>query len=413
MSFFPSRTDREARRWMLAGAATACLCTGACSHLDPYGTSSQARPAHDDRRRILAPSGIAAPDDRGVRYVSTMQDALERVDEYRLVMQDQIRRVGSERDLYDAALWLAVPLLAFSPAPRDVTKGAALLGAGYGYLNTRPKEQVPILYDAIGRLTCLMVDYTPYLYTTRDFGELEPGGLYSRRHAELVDAIRSFEMQAGAFLDAVPLEPPRTDTANLHCANKFSAACEERRKAHATSTPGNQSKIDDVRDYIERQAGDADAEATALAKLENRILYGAPVELREKADFVRAAAGRAAYDARPALVAPDTLLGARAGTPAASAAAAHIGRRTRTGAGLPPLAARNDMVRALRTGAEVAARRLADARRTAQAFMAVHEERVAASARVSRQYCAQYVLAVPGAAAAGAGDGSRSEPLER
>lgn len=411
MTLFPNWTDREARRWMLAGAATTCLCTGACSHVDPYGMSSQVRPAPDDPRRILAPSAIAAPDYRGVRYVSTMQDALERVDERRMDIQDEIGRVGTERDLYDAALWLAVPLLAFSPAPRDVTKGAALLGAGYGYLNTRPKEQVSILYDAMGRLTCLMVDYTPYLYTTQDFGELGTGGRYSRRHDELVEAIGKFEAQAGAFLDAVPVHRAVTDTTGVNCAYKFSAACEERRKNQARTTPGNQSQIDMVRDYVERQAEDANEEVRDLEAIEDRILRQAPNELRTRAAFPLAAAGRLLHEARPALAAPGTIIGARDAAPLTTTGAAQSGRRpARIGTALPPLAADNRRVRTLRTSADEAARRLADTRRAAQGFIATHETRIESSRRIAREYCALYPAA--GAAAAGAGI-PRVEPLER
>lgn len=411
MTLFPNRTDREARRWILAGAAIACLCTGACSHVDPYGISSRARPAPDDRRRILAPSGIAAPDYRGVRYVSRMYEELERVDERRMAIQDEIGRIGSERDLYDAALWLAVPLLAFSPSPKDVTKGAALLGAGYGYLNTRPREQVPILYDAMGRLTCLMVEYTAYLYTTQNFGELGTGGRYSRRHDELVDAITTFEAQAGAFLDAVPVHRAVTDTTGVKCAYKFSAACEERRKNQARTTPGNQSQIDMVRDYVTRQAEDANEEVLDLEAIEDRILRQAPHELGARAAFPLAAAGRLMHEARPALAAPGTVIGTLDTAPlGAATATAQSGRHAaRIGTALPPLVADNDTARALRTSADVAARRLADTRRAAQGFIATHKAGVESSRRIARKYCASYPVADTTAPGAGT---PRVEPLE-
>jgi len=173
----------------LTAGALFCLCIAACSHMNPYETPWQERPDRADNRRILAPSAIAAPDYRDTRYVSTMHEELERVDEHRMRLQGIIGKIGSERDFYDAALWLTVPLVAFSPAPKDVTRGAAVLGAGYAWLNARPKEQVPILEHAVGALTCLMVAYSPYLYTNRDFGELVPERLHSRRYDDLLLAI--------------------------------------------------------------------------------------------------------------------------------------------------------------------------------------------------------------------------------
>jgi hypothetical protein len=401
----------------LVCVAAMCLCAAACSHLDPYETTGPKRPGADDRRRVLPPSAIAEPDERGTRYVSAMHEALERVDADRVGLQGLIARIGTERNVYDAALWLTLPLVAFDPAPKDMVKAAAVLGAGYAYLNARPKEQVPIFESAIAQLTCLMIAYSPYLYTDKDFGELAPDGRHSRRYDRLVEATAQFESATGRFIDAVPVIQPSTPP--IQCDADDSPDCAARRKLRARTRPGNQRQIDLYRNLAGRRIEEAGEETSALATLEDRILRRAPFELSVRAHQVMDAARRSQYAVQAPPLAADAFINghAVAGQPAApgGAATAQSGRRTpRIGTGLPVPAGAGAALRNLRERADAADRDLAHARREAQVFVAAHDARLADARSAAREHCGPSAPAAAGAATQdGRAEPARVVPLER
>lgn len=385
----------------LALAGTAAFLCCACSHLDPYAAPGSVGPGADDRRRVLAPLPIAAPDYRDMRYVSALHDELERVDEHRLRLQAIVIKIGSERDLYDAALWLTVPLLAFSPAPKDVTRGAAVLGAGYAWLESRPKELVPIYERAIGELTCLMVAYSPYLYTNKDFGALAASGHTSQRYADLLEAIKAFEKHTAEFIGTVRVRAP-ADIENVVCADMRSPECAVRKQVRTATTPGNQPQIDRYRDYTGARASAASEEARNLAMLEDHILHTVAQELSTSAHLALGAAGARARAAQPPAIAFDTFLKRPPSAPPATdqTATTQSGAYTeRPGAGLPRIAASGKSSADLRAKADEADRTLADARRAAQAFIAKHQARIEQSRKVAQAFCTPYLPAVTDAAA--------------
>lgn len=375
-------------RAMRGGIAILCACVAACSHLDPSEHTGRAHP--NDPRRVMPPTVIAQPDQRQQQYVSTLHAELERVDEHRVRMQAIIGQIGSERDFYTAALWLAVPMVAFSPAPKDVAKALAVLGAGYAFLNTRPKQQVPTLQDTVGQLTCLMVKYSPYLYTTQDFGRFGVDGLHSERYDNLVDATAHFEKQSARFIRAVPVIVPKDGGVN--CAEHGTDDCAVREKLRRQrSRSGNVSTISDYTTYVARRIDDANRELDALALVEDAILRTAPFELSARAHLVIASAAQRLEAMRPRLVAPDAVI--TPGGKESAGGAAPAQSRTRVShfeAQAPMLRGLSKENRELRDDADDADRDLSEALRKARAFMTAHEGRLARATILQADYCAAY-----------------------
>lgn len=391
MDGFVGWASQRMRPRALCGAiALLCACVAACSHLDPYEQTGRA-PAHrHDPRRVLAPTDIAEPDQRQQQYVSTMHAELERVDEHRLRIHAIVGKIGSERDFYTAALWLAVPMVAFSPAPRDLAKALAVLGAGYGFLNSQPREQVPTLLNNVGQLTCLMVQYSPYLYTNQDFGPLGVDGRYSERYDTLVNAIAYFEKHATRFIRAVPVVV--ANNGGVNCADPGSDDCAMREKLrHHRSSYGNLSTITDYATYVARRIDAASAQRDALALAEDAILRTAPVDLSFNVHLIINPAEQRLQAMRPRLVAPDTLLTPGAKPSSGGTATAQSRARSAHFDGRPPvLRGLSKANLELRDAADDADRELSEALRKAQAFMTVHEGRLARAAVLRADYCAAY-----------------------
>lgn len=383
-------------RMMRVLAILVLLGSGACSHMNPYENAEQVPPTPDDNRRVLAPSHIAGPDISGVRYVSTMHEQLERVDVHRVRLQGIIGKIGSEREFYDAALWLAVPLIAFSPAPQDVAKGAAVLGAGYGFLNTRPKEQVPILQNAVGQLTCLMIEYSPFVYTNKDFGEQSLDGGYSKRLEALSTAIENFEKSTSELIRSVPVIAPAVKSVACASDPDPSPDCDARTRAKKRTTAiGNQAEIDRYVREVRERAGAAHQQMEELAVIEDRILRFAPLELGVRSQLIVASIGQRQEAVRPVLIAPDTLFGAsREGVKApaggATAQSGHKASAIQAAAGLPLLRGLNKENKALQSQADDADRTLSVQRRLARAFIAAYRDRVDKSQVLKRRYCTEF-----------------------
>jgi len=211
----------------------------------------------------------------------------------------------------------------------------------------------------------------------------------------------------------------------VSCASEPSPECAERRRRRATTTPGNQGQIERYRDQVAQRAQAASDDAAALAAVEDRILRAAPFELAARAHLIIARAGERERAAQPPPIAFGALVKvspAQAGAGGGTATAQSGERTPRLGTGLPALRAPDAASRALRDDADAAARRLAEARRAAQAFMAAHGERLAAAKGVAQDYCTRYATpaetvanaAAAPAAAPGAGtDRAVIVPLER
>lgn len=366
----------------------------ACSHMNPYANPELVAPNKYDVRRVLGPTEISNPDYRDLRYVSTMPIELERIDEHRVRLHAIIAKIGSERDVYDAALWLAIPLVAFRPSQSALVQGAAVLGAGYGYLSTRPKEQVPILQGTVGELTCLMVDYSPYVYTTADFGELAPKLDYSMRQKELADAIENFDLQTKNLIRAVPLRATTIIDGKSGCAENGTAECDERKKIRRKSIPGNEAEIHGFLTYTSDQINDSDKELRTLASVEDAILRTAPRRVAEKSQFVLMDAWQRQEAVRRPPTAPDAI--SAAAPPLAPPPAPRAGAqsreiaRSRHDSGLPPLRRLSKENRTLLQVADDADRTLSAKRRAARTFMESHQERIFQSKQIRGQYCQKF-----------------------
>lgn len=323
-----------------------CFLLG-CSHLDPYEapTAAEGATSRKPYQTVFEPgkssseAGIA----EAVRASGNephMYAAMLRTDEQRVRLLEIVRHIGGERDFYDAALWMTLPLAAFQPQAKDIRRAAAVLGAGYGYLSMQPKERVPMYLAGVKELTCLMASYSRFLYPRSDIDRLygqeltrketrragtagevttiwssseiserkevqEAEGAWEvvrvveRRESRLAQAIVAFQKKTIALQSVVAITPDKTTLAT--CAgDSHTYECEQKRKILQKPIPGNRKDWVEFLAYGQAQMEKAAQVRRQLDTVVDSIRSEAPSQLNLRTQLVLGNLGKELDGIRPA-----------------------------------------------------------------------------------------------------------------
>ena len=257
-----------------------------CSHLNPYENAADVKASPRDIQRLLPELPAAEPADPAPVFVGSLPQALDDVDVLRRALIQTSSNMSSERSFYDAALWTIAPYLLYRAVTADagsqdakntLVGGASILGAGYGFLNSRPKEYEQIYVVATDRLACLMVSYSKYLYT-KDEMDPYPGWPPNLQMDLLTKAVSDYRDAAYAVSRAVVQTAGKSSSAK--CAVDNRADCSARKSALDGSPPDHRKPALQVQDDADRQADAAEETLTKLRQLIDLIRQEAGLNLR-------------------------------------------------------------------------------------------------------------------------------------
>ena len=403
-----------------------CLLLG-CSHLDPYevpkaeGAASRKifqgvfEPAESSSETGIAEAVYASGNE------PHMYAAMLRTDGQRVRLLEIVRQIGGERDFYDAALWMTLPLAAFQPQAKDIRRAAAVLGAGYGYLSMQPKERVPMYLAGVKDLTCLMASYSRFLYPRNDIDRLygqeftlketrgegsaaeittrwnsreiserkkvlktngawEVVRVVERRETRLAQAMLVFQQKTIALQSVAAITSDKTTSAN--CAGEsHTYECEQKRKILQKPIPGNRKDWVEFLAYGQAQVEKAAPLRRQLDAVFDSIRNEAPSQLNLRTQLVLGNLGKELDGIRPSPKSFAAALDAlekevKESVAKGIAVGQSTSRQTSSTQPRLPILMLND-VRGIsaRTELELARLELEQAMEAAQGFIEIHEAR--------------------------------------
>ncbi|AXQ29394.1 hypothetical protein D0B54_12135 [Solimonas sp. K1W22B-7] len=243
-----------------------------CSYLDPYKNVQVATDNPNDVRRLLPPMESASGP--APSFVGTLPAALEQADARRRGLLQSALSMSNERAAYDALVWTLTPYLLYRAitsdggATRVLTGGAAVLGAGYGFLNARPKEYEQIHQDGAARIGCLMLSYTRYLYTTDEY-QTASGTPFAKLADDLELAINEYSNAADDVVrSASNLPRPESKTS---CALGGSSDCRARQAVRDGRAPDRERLASTISGRSALQIANAEKKLTALRGLLEQV----------------------------------------------------------------------------------------------------------------------------------------------
>lgn len=252
---------------------------------------------------------------------------MNEVDTLRRALIQTTVDMSNERANYDAALWILTPAMLYSAATasggisqglkNNLVLATAALGAGYGFLNSRPKEYEQFYSQGAKQLACLMVDYSRFLYKT---DEVDISSSRAVSTAPPIPAIQDFSGAQRIFLQETKLKQAILDyEKNVNkvvqsllktkplpeghgCAMPTGTDCRRRQSVLVHSPlPENIQSASEIRDITDQQLHDAKVELSNLQNLVDNIQHEAAMELRFESRQVMADIASEIQQKRPDL----------------------------------------------------------------------------------------------------------------